>query len=344
MASSVKPLGPLIRCVEVYFVVALLTVIGYGLIMAADDFKYDITLVRVLVVMAVAGVSLWLIELRSRYTRPFVVVSMGVVIALSVVDIFIGGDYPAIIARLSPTPVLLGGILYFSSSLFIMGYFAFGRRPREVFVADFDGEETTREIEDDGFDERPFSWPWWRNLIIYFCTFSILGHWAEIAFCWLIVLGVFHGDYDFSHAMLWEQWLFPYSAEGIAVVLIVVLLYPVKQWLLRRFHGRVLPALIVSFLLNALVCTTVDFMTGIIANQDYSLWDYRDLPFNFMGQVCLQNSMVYSIAATLIVWVIYPMMARVLHRAPKHVVDGIFFGLIALYAFLAALYFIPGLS
>ena len=116
MASSVKPLGPLIRCVEVYFVVALLTVIGYGLIMAADDFKYDVTLVRVLVVMAVAGVSLWLIELRSRYTRPFVVVSMGVVIALSVVDILIGGDYPAIIARLSPTPVLLGGILYFSSS------------------------------------------------------------------------------------------------------------------------------------------------------------------------------------------------------------------------------------
>jgi uncharacterized membrane protein len=64
------------------------------------------------------------------------------------------------------------------------------------------------------------------------------------------------------------------------------------------------------------------------------------MPFNFMGQVCLQNSMVYSIAATLIVWVVYPLMDRGLRRMPRSVTDGLFFGLVGFYAFEAALHFI----
>ena len=101
-----------------------------------------------------------------------------------------------------------------------------------------------------------------------------------------------------------------------------------------------LPALLLSFLLNALVCTSIDFTTGMIANQDFHLWDYRDMPFNFMGQVCLQNSMVYSIAATLIVWVFYPLMDAILHRAPRGVVNAVAVGLLGTYLFLAMLYFI----
>ena len=106
------------------------------------------------------------------------------------------------------------------------------------------------------------------------------------------------------------------------------------------FNSYALIAVLLSFLLNALVCTTIDFTTGMVANQDYSLWDYRDLPFNFMGQVCLQNSMVYSIAATFIVWVVYPLMDSVLHRAPRGVVNAIAVGLFGMYLFLAMLYFI----
>ena len=98
--------------------------------------------------------------------------------------------------------------------------------------------------------------------------------------------------------------------------------------------------MLLSFLLNALVCTSIDFTTGMVANQDYSLWDYRDMPFNFLGQVCLQNSMVYSIAATLIVWVVYPLMDTALRRAPRGVVNALAFGLIGMYLFLAMLYFI----
>ena len=179
----------------------------------------------------------------------------------------------------------------------------------------------------------------WRDLSIYFIAFSLLGHWAEMLFCRLIILGVFMGDYDPSNAMLWDQWLFPFTAEGAAAVAIVVLLHPAARWLVKKTHGRIWLAVLLSFLINAAVCTTIDFTTGMVANQDYSLWDYRALPFNFMGQVCLQNSLVYSIAATLIVWVVYPALDTALRRMPRGVANAIAFGLLGMYLFLAMLHF-----
>ncbi|MBQ9042202.1 MAG: hypothetical protein IJ111_05235 [Eggerthellaceae bacterium] len=69
------------------------------------------------------------------------------------------------------------------------------------------------------------------------------------------------------------------------------------------------------------------------------MWDYRALPFNFMGQVVLQNSMVYSVAATLIVWVFYPLLDTALRRMPRGAANALALGLLGMYLFLAALYF-----
>ena len=340
MPRSLTKLGPIIRIIEVYFGAVMVSVLGYALVTAPADFKYDISMLRVLVVMAAAARSLWLIEKRSSQTRPFVVVTMSIVIVLSVLDVVYGGEFEKIAAVLSPPVVIAGGVLYFGGSLFIVFYFAFSKRAKELFVVEPDRSGLPTSDGDDDIYEKPFTWPWVRNLIIYYCVFSILGHWAEIGFCWLIVLGVFMGEYDFSHAQLWEQWLYPYPAEGIAVVLIVVALFPIKERLLKAFNGKILPTLVVSFLVNMLVCATVDFTTGITANANYELWDYRDLPFNFMGQIVLQNTLVYSIAATFIVWVVYPLMAKFLHRAPQHSVNLAFVGLVGFYAFLEILYFV----
>ena len=338
--SSQVKLGAFVRIVEVYFVVTIITILGYALAMPAGEFTYDITLVRVLAVMAAAVRSLWLIERRADTTRAYVVISMSIVLALTVADMFLGGEYDRIAAVVTWPQLIAGGILYFGGSLAVIAYFALSPRAKKVFVQPLPTREQPASEVTDSIFPRPFTWPWFRNLVMYYCVFSIVGHWAEIGFCWLIVLGVVMGDYDFSHAQLWDWWLCPYPAEGLAVVLIVVLLFPIKEWLLKKFNGRVLPTLVVSFLVNMLVCAAIDFTTGITANADYQLWDYRDLPFNFMGQVLLQNTLVYSAAATLIVWVIYPLLAKAIHRAPQNVVNSIFFGLVGIYAFLEVLYYV----
>ena len=334
------PLGPIVRVIEIYFVLAMLTVLGWALLMPAASFEYDITLIRIMALMTAAARSVWLIEKRSDATRPFIIVSMAAVIVLSVLDMIFGGEYERIASVVSWPVLIAGGIAYFGGSLFIIGYFAFSPHAKQVFVVPSEVTAKPTSDADEDIYEKPFTWPWFRNLVLYYCVFSIVGHWAEIGFCWLIVLGVVMGDYDFTHAQLWDWWLCPYPAEGIAVVLVALLLFPFKEWVLKKTGGRVWLTLIISFIVNMLVCASIDFTTGITANANYELWDYRDLPFNFMGQIVLQNTLVYSIAATFIVWVVYPLMAKWLHRMPPRYANGLFVGFVAFYIFLEVMYYV----
>ncbi len=339
-STSREPFGPIIRIIEFYFLSVMIAVLGYGLVSNPAHFIYDISMLRVGAVMIAAARSVWLIERRSTGTRLFVVLSMSGVIVLSILDVIFGGEFEKIAAVLSLPLVIAGGILYFGGSFFILGYFAFSPKVKRIFVVPPSTNPQPTSNADEDIYEKPFTWPWFRNLGIYYCAFSIMGHWAEIGFCWLIVLGVVMGDYDFTHAQLWDWWLCPYPAEGLAVVLIAVLLAPFKEWLLKKFKGNVALALVISFLVNMLVCASIDFTTGITANANYELWDYRDLPFNFMGQIVLQNTLVYSVAATFIVWVLYPIMAKWLHRMPPRYANGLFFGWLAFYIFLELLYYV----
>lgn len=48
------------------------------------------------------------------------------------------------------------------------------------------------------------------------------------------------------------------------------------------------------------VITAVELLTGLLVNRDHRVWDYRDLPLNFRGQICLPYSLLWvplSIAA-----------------------------------------------
>lgn len=45
--------------------------------------------------------------------------------------------------------------------------------------------------------------------------------------------------------------------------------------------------------LGTVIITSVELFTGLLANRDYSVWDYRGLPFNFYGQVCLPFSLLW---------------------------------------------------
>lgn len=56
---------------------------------------------------------------------------------------------------------------------------------------------------------------------------------------------------------------------------------------LRRFS---LPVRAVT---GAAAVTAVELGTGLIFNRDYRVWDYRNLPWNFRGQICLPFSLLW---------------------------------------------------
>ena len=41
------------------------------------------------------------------------------------------------------------------------------------------------------------------------------------------------------------------------------------------------------------VCTAGELLTGLVFNRDYRIWDYRALPGNFRGQICLPFSLLW---------------------------------------------------
>ena len=45
--------------------------------------------------------------------------------------------------------------------------------------------------------------------------------------------------------------------------------------------------------------TAVELLTGLLVNRDYHVWDYRTLPGNFKGQICLPFSLLWIPVASL---------------------------------------------
>ena len=58
-------------------------------------------------------------------------------------------------------------------------------------------------------------------------------------------------------------------------------------------------------LLGAGIITCVELVAGLIVNRNYQVWDYRHLPFNYHGQICL----IYSL-----LWIPVSFGAMILHK------------------------------
>lgn len=78
--------------------------------------------------------------------------------------------------------------------------------------------------------------------------------------------------------MLWRGWshISMFFAGGTCFLLLGGLekANPRLPWLFRALTG-------------AGVITMVEFLYGLLFNRSYTVWDYRNLPGNLYGQICL---------------------------------------------------------
>jgi uncharacterized membrane protein len=327
----------------IYYMVLIVSCAVQSAIMDRDLFAYDISMLRAIVCMSVSVRGVWLLITRAHSARWFCVFGTSAFLLLSAIDLVFVGAFAEIEAVTGTLVAVLLLLFEFGSGIGVITYLI-GSSKIHAFLFEPDasdrGSNDPSPVSSLPLRQRIKTWPFWRDTGIYFIVFSMLGHWAEILFCRLIILGVFMGDYDPSNIMLWDQWLFPFSAEGIALVMVVLLLHPLKERFLKRFGGRKLPTLLASFALNLAVCTSIDFLTGMAVNQDYSLWDYRALPFNFMGQVCLQNALFFGFVATIMTWLVYPSLERFFRRVPNESMTVVFVVVLVGFIILMALYYI----
>ena len=62
--------------------------------------------------------------------------------------------------------------------------------------------------------------------------------------------------------------------------------------LLGKIRGSDLPRA-AKPMVGAAAITLVELITGLLVNRDHHVWDYRGLPGNFRGQICLPFSLLW---------------------------------------------------
>lgn len=53
---------------------------------------------------------------------------------------------------------------------------------------------------------------------------------------------------------------------------------------------------------SGLVITGYELIFGLLFNQDYNMWSYLDLPYNYQGQICLLFSIIWCFLGTFAIW------------------------------------------
>lgn len=81
---------------------------------------------------------------------------------------------------------------------------------------------------------------------------------------------------------------------------------------LRRYLPRT--PLWIKVMLGAVLVTALELGTGLLVNRDFAVWDYRKMPYNFRGQICLNFSLLWM-PVSLLAMVLYDRAERVMSTA-----------------------------
>jgi uncharacterized membrane protein len=280
-----------------------------------------------------SGVAVWLISRRKRAARPFIVsFSLGI-FAVSILD-------TVLLIHGGASLTALAGHLRVMS-LPIAVYFLCSRRVRLTLTSPFGSRVSAPSAPAEEELYRPRDIGFWRDVAMFFMVFSVVGHWMERVYG--VFLLYFANVYD-PTAPLWRDFLSPFNIYGIGAVVCILLLFPLKRLLEHRLKRGWL-VLFISFVANTLACTLIELIGGLLTNHpDASgrliYWDYSNMPFNFMGQICLQNALCFGLVATLMVWSVFPAIEGFILRCSQDAVNVAFVIILIVYLLLTAFYLV----
>ena len=69
-------------------------------------------------------------------------------------------------------------------------------------------------------------------------------------------------------------------------------------------------------IVGAGIITMIELLAGLLFNRDYQVWDYRSLPGNFHGQICLPFFLLW-IPLSLFAMYLYEKVEKILNFSPE---------------------------
>ena len=323
-----------IRIIQIFFIIEIAVVLTSTIFIVPKEYTFEPYSYIIFINLILDGICFWLIFKRFRLARTWIIGTSIFNIAAALVFMVVSGDF-------SLTDKMSTGIF----DIITLLYFIFAKRPRMVLTRELTLEFQKEEIKHAWELWKPKTWDFWRSMIIYYCLTSIVGHWMEAGYCTLIRFGIMPGTYDPASG-IWSDYLTPFPVYGFGMVACGFLLFPVKTWLQEKFAGQnkqLLKTYLCSFLFNMAIVAALELILGFTSNMPDEngirpLWDYSDMPLNFMGQICLFNTMMFAACASLMSWVVWPTLQSVYIKLPNDIKKILFVGIMVFYALILTLY------
>ena len=142
---------------------------------------------------------------------------------------------------------------------------------------------------------------------LYFFIYAILGWCVEV-----IHAALKRGKFE-NRGFLNGCWCPIY---GVGVVLVLLCLTPIN---INVF---------VLFMASLVLTSVLEFIVGFILEKLFKTkwWDYSKEHFNIKGYVCLKYSILWGLACVIVVDLIHPMIANLVHITPdlaKYIICGV---------------------
>ncbi len=145
----------------------------------------------------------------------------------------------------------------------------------------------------------PYSWT---DTILYFFLYSFCGWLMETVLCSV-------RERRFVNRGFLNGPLCP--IYGCGVTLIMIFLLPVRNGL--SMLGLAIP---IVFIVGTLLASIVEFVTSWLMEKLFHArwWDYSHIRYNLGGRICLPISLAWGALATLFVYVVQPLLERLVHN------------------------------
>lgn len=138
-----------------------------------------------------------------------------------------------------------------------------------------------------------------------FFIFSFLGFLFENV--WMLVIN----ENYFNSGILYGPWTFIY---GIAIFFLLFVSKKLKEKKLKLWLE-----VLIFFLVSIFLMTFIEFCGGVLIEKLFHkvYWDYTNMKFNLGRYICLEVSMFWGLFATLVNYLLVPLMKKLAIKIPK---------------------------
>lgn len=168
-----------------------------------------------------------------------------------------------------------------------------------------------------------FNFYYWQRLFVYFWVFSLVGHYFEVIWAYLISFTTGSSIWNPTTITLIPLAI-PYGLGAVSVILLV-----------GNYAKNNNLNIWAVYFISIISCSVIEYTCSAILVNIYGFnkyWDYSERLFNLNGYICLEASLLFGLLATIFIYQIYPIFERYFNSLNKSYIDVAFWIMIISYS------------